>query len=116
MNTNMIIASLVGMTVTVGAVAFVATDITDSATAVVDSANFHQLATALEVYYAVNQAYPQVRGGDELVNALFDGEYIRNKPLEPAVFVYESKDNGQDYSLKVARVEGRSTNGDDQEF
>ena len=47
MNTNMIIASLVGMTVTVGAVAFVATDITDSATAVVDSANFHQLATAL---------------------------------------------------------------------
>lgn len=98
-----IVVALAGATVIVGGVSFIATDLIAGVNEAVDSANFHQLATALEVYYAMRQEYPQVSGGDALVDALFDGKYIRTKPLYPSVFAYEAENGGQDYSLKVVR-------------
>src|SRR3989344_5835377 len=112
MDKTTIIAALAGVTVVVGGVSFLATDLIDSANGAVDSANFHQLATALEVYYANRQEYPQVSGGDALVDALFAGKYIRNKPIDPAVFLYESENSGQEYSLKVVRGDDGADGGD----
>ncbi len=106
-----------GMTLVVGAGSFVAADLTHGTNSVVASANLHQLATALDVYYAVHQTYPQTSGGEALVNTLFDENYIRNKPINPSQFAYEPLHGGQDYSLKLAEadagVAGGSTNGGD---
>lgn len=76
--------------------------ILDTTTSVVNSANTHQLKTALEIYYNDYQAYPDVSGGEALVSVLLEKGFIETAPSNPSVFQYEVLSGGQKYSLKLA--------------
>jgi hypothetical protein len=104
MNTSLletIIASLIGTIITINGIALNADDILNQAKASANGANLHQLATVVELYYSEHDTYPTVSGGEALVNTLESEGYIRNRPLDPNVFKYEPKNNGQDYVLKL---------------
>ncbi|MFA6552548.1 MAG: type II secretion system protein GspG [Candidatus Paceibacterota bacterium] len=92
---------LLGATIMIGGVAIHADDIIGDAKSAVNGANVHQLATVLEIYYSDHNQYPNVQNGEELVNKLSAEGYIQNRPLDPTVFTYEIKSNGQDYSLSI---------------
>ena len=77
-------------------------DVINQAKASVNGANIHQLATVIELYYSNHESYPNVSGGVALIETLESEGYIRNRPLDPKVFLYESKNNGQDFLLKLA--------------
>ncbi len=72
-----------------------------SATTATNQANVHQLATVVELYYSDHDQYPNVKGGKALVDILELEGYLKNRPINPNVFKYEPKDNGQDYILKL---------------
>mgnify|MGYP001576297940 CR=1 FL=1 len=97
----MIIASLIGGTIMVNGVLLKADDIIASATSAANTANVHQFATVLELYYSDHNSYPQVTGGPAMIDELYDEGYLRSKPLDSTVFEYSSKEGGQDYSLSV---------------
>ena len=78
-----------------------ADDIIASATSAANTANVHQFATVLELYYSDHNSYPQVTGGPAMIDELYDEGYLRSKPLDSTVFEYSSKEGGQDYSLTV---------------
>lgn len=104
MNTSLlqtIISITIGTIITVNGIAVHADDILNQAKASANGANMHQLATAVEIYYMNHDSYPNVNGGEELINTLESEGYINNRPLDPKVFVYEAKNGGQDYSLKL---------------
>ncbi len=97
-----IIALLIGTVITVNGVVVKSDDLIASAQTAVNGANFHQIVTILELYYSDHNSYPDVSGGEALID-LFEKEgYIRNRPIDPNVFDYQSKNGGQDYALKVA--------------
>ena len=98
-----IIASLLGSVLLVNGVLVNTDDVINQAKASVNGANVHQLATVMEIYYMDHDTYPKVSGGEALINTLESEGYIRNRPLDPKVFAYESKANGQDYSLALAQ-------------
>ncbi len=79
-----------------------AEDITKTAILAVNGANVHQLTTALELYYSDHGSYPQVADASAMIDELYGKEYIRNKPLDAGAFEYAARNNGQDYSLKLA--------------
>jgi hypothetical protein len=97
------ISLLLGAIIMVGGVAVNADKIIGDAKSAVNGANLHQLATVLEIYYLDNNQYPKAESGEELVNILADGGYIKNRPLEASVFDYKTKSNGQDYSLNLTK-------------
>lgn len=97
-----IIATLLGSVLMVNGVMVNTDDIINQAKASVNGANVHQLATVMEIYYMDHNTYPNVSGGEALINELETGGYIQNRPLDPSAFNYEAKLNGQDYSLKLA--------------
>lgn len=97
----LILNLLVGSIITVNGVSANIDEIIDSAKTVTNSANVHQLSTALEIYYMDNNAYPNVSDGPALIALLTDGGYIRNEPLDASVFTYQLIKNGQDYVLKL---------------
>ena len=104
MNTTLLqtaISLIIGTVFTVNGIAIHADDITNQAKSAVNGANIHQLATAVEVYYSDHNSYPNVSGGEALIEELESEGYIRNRPIDPNVFKYESEMNGQDYSLKI---------------
>ena len=108
MNTQLlqlIISLLIGTVVTVNGVILQSEDIINSAKSAANGANLHQLATVVELYYSNHDAYPNVSGGEALVDTLESEGYIRNRPLDPTVFKYEPKNNGQDYELKLLETE-----------
>lgn len=96
------IASLIGSIILINTTPMNVEDITRSATLAVNGVNIHQLATALEVYYSDQGNYPKVADASAMIDELYTKEYIRNKPLDSAAFEYAARDNGQDYSLKLA--------------
>ena len=98
-----IIATLLGSVLVVNGVMINTDDIINQAKASVNAANVHQLATVMEIYYMDHDTYPTVSGGEALIDTLETEGYIRNRPLDPKVFTYESKANGQDYSLALAQ-------------
>lgn len=102
----MLITTLIGSIIVVNGPALHSEDIIKSAQSAANGANIHQLATALEVYYADHDEYPAViagtPGGASMIDALYDAGYIRNRPNNPELFSYEIRSNGQDYVLKVA--------------
>lgn len=77
--------------------------IINDAIAATNRVNIHQFTIALELYYIDNDTYPIVEGGEELVGALYDNGYIKNKPLDLDIFDYKPINNGQDYLLKVKK-------------
>jgi type II secretory pathway pseudopilin PulG len=97
-----IIAALLGSVLMVNGVMLHTEDIVNQAKASVNGANIHQLATVIELYYSDHDSYPNVSGGENLINTLETEGYIKSRPLDPNVFNYEPKANGQDYSLKLA--------------
>lgn len=96
-----LIVSLIGTTITIAGQSFSAADILQQTKTVVNEANVRQLATAVELYYADHQTYPRVAGGEALVEELFRKEYIERKPIEPSVFRYQIRENGQAYTLAL---------------
>lgn len=106
MNTSLLqtaISLIIGSVITVNGIAIHADDILNQAKSAVNGANVHQLATALEVYYMNHNTYPQVSGGQALVDTLESEGYINNKPLDANVFTYEIKNGGEEYSLKLQK-------------
>lgn len=106
MNTTLlqtIISFLIGTVITVNGIALHTDDILNQAKASVNGANMHQLATVIELYYSDHSEYPEVSGGEALIDTLEQDGYIQNRPLDPNVFIYEPKANGQDYSLKLVK-------------
>ncbi len=97
-----ILTILVGTVITIGGIAMRSEDVTTSAAHAVNTANLHQLATVVELYYFDHGSYPNVHGGASLIDLLEQGDYIRNRPLDPLVFIYEPKNNAQEYLLKIA--------------
>ena len=96
-----ILATLLGSVILINGVFVNTDDIIAQAKASVNGANVHQLATVIELYYSDHDSYPTVSGGEALIETLESEGYIRNKPLDPKVFNYEPKQNGQEYSLKL---------------
>lgn len=97
----MLVTSLIGGTIMVNGVLLKADDIIASATSAANTANVHQFATVLELYYSDHNSYPQVTGGPAMIDELYDEGYLRSKPLDSTVFEYSAKAGGQDYSLTV---------------
>ena len=95
----MLISTLIGSTVAIGSIAMSSQDIVKSATSATNSANMHQIATVLELYYSDHQRYPSANNGEELIDELVKQDYLRTRPLDESVFHYSPKDNGQNYSL-----------------
>ena len=99
---SLIVVSL-GTVLTVNGVLVHASDILTTTKSVVNQTNVAQLETVLELYYEDNNAYPDVSGGQALVDTLESKGYIQNEPLDPTVFNYQPKNDGQDYSLTLAQ-------------
>lgn len=94
-----LLSIVLGSVIVVNGAVINADDVLGEAKKAVNGANLHQIATVLEVYYLDHDQYPEVKGGEALIELFEDGGYIRNRPLDPDVFSYESTKNGQDYSL-----------------
>lgn len=96
-----LIATLIGSIIMIGSLSMPAEDLIKSTTAATNSANLHQIATVLELYYSDHQSYPLAQDGKKLIDELQKEDYIRTVPLDASVFIYTAKDNGQDYSLHL---------------
>jgi len=93
---------LVGMTLTINGVTVKADDLIASATSAAGYANVSQFRTALDLYFIDHGNYPEVAGAFEMINVLKNENYIReNAPVNADQFIYQVKDNGQDYSLEI---------------
>lgn len=104
MNTSLLqtaISLIIGTVIMVNGIAVNTDDILNQAKSAVNGANVHQLATALEIYYLDHEAYPNVSGGQALVDTLEQEGYIQNRPLDANVFAYAVKDGGENYSLAL---------------
>lgn len=99
---SIIIPALIGSVIMVNGVLLKSDDLIASAHTATNQMNIHQLDNALEIYYSDHNSYPTVIGGEALTELLVDDGYIRNQPLQPEKILYESKDNGQNYSLKLS--------------
>ena len=97
-----IIYTILGSVLLINGVLIHTDDIISEAKTAVNGANRHQLATVIELYYSDNDFYPNVTGGENLVNLLEQEGYFQSRLLDPNVFMYESKANGQDFTLKLA--------------
>ncbi len=93
---------LAGAVFAINGTAVKAKDILTTAGLTVNQANISQFRTALDLYYIDHGVYPEVSGGTAMVNALKDGNYIReNTQLNSDSFNYQVMNNGQDYSLEL---------------
>ncbi len=98
-----LIVTVAGSALVINGTLFNVNDILNNAKTVVNQANVHQFDTVLELYYSDHNSYPEVSGGEALVDTLQSDGYIENRPLNPTVFDYQPKDNGQNYSLTLAQ-------------
>ncbi len=98
-----ILTLIMGSIIVVGSIMANSDDIVKEAKGVANSANVHQIATALEIYYLDHERYPAAVNGTDLVDILERDNYITNRPLDPEVFSYIAKDGGQNYSLTLTR-------------
>lgn len=98
---SFLIASLVGTAIIVNGVTLNTQNIIDETKSVVNSANLHQITTAIELYYMDNNNYPDAGDGKELINLLSADGYIKGKPFNFAIFDYQIKASGQDYELNI---------------
>lgn len=76
-------------------------DLINEAQSVSNLANLHQIATVLELYYFDHGTYPQVFGGEALIETLYNGGYLRTRPIDPHAFFYNFKD-AEDYYLVLS--------------
>ncbi len=102
---NQIIASLslllMGTTIIFNGVVLSTDDLIAQTKSTVNHANIHQIATVLELYHLDHGVYPDVSGGEALIEVFEKDGYIRNRPLDPRVFNYEPRAQAQDYTLTL---------------
>jgi len=98
---ELIITSLIGSGIMVNTNMLRSEDAINSAKSAVNSADVHQFATALELYYSDHNTYPQAATGPAMIDQLYADGYIRSKPLDSTVFQYSPKAGDQDYSLTL---------------
>lgn len=98
---SIIIPIIIGSVIMVNGVMIKSSNALASARIAANQVNVHELDNALEFYYFDHNQYPPVSGGEALAQILFDGGYIRNKPMDSSEINYEPKDNNQNYSLGV---------------
>lgn len=86
--------------IVINGIAMSAPDILASAKDTANSANIHQLSTALELYNLDHNRYPLAQNGEQMIDALYTGGYIQSRPLDTSIFEYRVGQNGSDYTLK----------------
>jgi len=100
--TSALISILAGLTIESGVLGTLEVDdILANALNATNSANVHQFATALELYYSDYNHYPLTQSGEEMISLLYNENYIKSLPLDKSAFDYQSLKNGQDYQLKL---------------
>ncbi|TRZ80282.1 hypothetical protein D4R86_04575 [bacterium] len=97
---SFLIASLIGTAVIVNGVTLNTQDIIDETKSVVNSANLHQITTALEVYYINKGHYPTENNSAMMLTTLKLLRYLITLPENAESFYYESLNSGQDYILE----------------
>ena len=98
---QILMALTIGAFVTVNGMTTKTDTILHSAKAVANTANVHQLSTAVEMYYLDHNQYPKATDGSALVDILVSENYIRNRPLDARAFTYQTTKNGEDFILAV---------------
>lgn len=93
--------TLATATLVINGVTTSAPEILASAKSATNSANVHQLSTALELYRLSHDSYPAAKTGEQLINTLISEGYIQNKPADPSVFQYKQTNNGTNYTLTL---------------
>lgn len=86
--------------IVINGIAMSAPDILASAKDTANSANIHQLSTALELYNLDHNRYPLAQNGEQMIETLYTEGYIQGKPLDTSVFEYQAGQGGNDYTLK----------------
>lgn len=86
--------------IVINGIAMSAPDILASAKDTANSANIHQLSTALELYNLDHNRYPLAQNGEQMIETLYTEGYIQGKPLDTSVFEYQAGQGGSDYTLK----------------
>ena len=100
--TSCLISILAGLTIESGILGTLEVDdILANALNSANSANIHQFATALELYYSDHNHYPLAQSGEKTISLLYNENYIKSLPLDKSVFDYQSLKNGQDYELRL---------------
>jgi len=100
--TSGLISILAGLTIEAGVLGTLEVDdILANALSVANSANVHQFATALELYYSDYNHYPLTQSGSEMISLLYNENYIKSLPPDKSAFDYQSIANGQDYELRL---------------
>ena len=102
---EMLITTLIGSIITIGAFSVPAEDLIKNATAAANGANVHQIATVLELYYDDHGRYPSVESGEALIDELAVGGYLKTRPLDASVFRYTPLQNAQEYSIGLIQEE-----------
>ncbi len=93
-------ALLIGSVLVINGANINAEDILADAVSVVNEANVHQLATALEMYYLRNDSYPIASDGTTMINTLYNDGVVTRLPMDSSIFDYQSTD-GQNYTLEL---------------
>ena len=102
---EVLITTLIGSIITIGAFSVPAEDIIKNATAAANGANLHQIATVLELYYDDHGRYPSVEGGEALIDELTLEGYLKTRPLDASIFRYTPLQNAQEYSVALIQQE-----------
>ena len=76
-------------------------DILSATETATNQANLHQLSTALELYYLTEGKYPEASNSGAFSDILFEKGYLTKKLENTDDFLYEARNDGQDYSLKI---------------
>lgn len=96
-----ILISLAGSVVVVGGNDLDVASIFDTTKEVASEANLHQVRTALEIYYLEEGHYPKTNSGENLIELLYNNDYISDKPAPFTSFDYKAVNSGQDYTLEL---------------
>ena len=93
---------MTGAVFTINGVSVKADDLLANASSATNQANVTQFKAALDLYYVDHSSYPDVTSGAEMINVLKDENYIsENAPVNPDIFDYQVKNDGQNYSLET---------------
>ena len=97
---SFLIASLIGTTIIINGTTLNTQDIIDETKSVVNSANLHQITTALEIYCLNEGHYPVANDSIAMFSVLKLSRYLTTLPENAENFYYEPLNNGQDYVLE----------------
>lgn len=94
-----LLISLGGWSILTGGLSLNIGDILNETRLTVNTANLHQLAVALELYYLDHNYYPLTNESNELFIQL--KPYLKNPPTGTEAYVYQVLNRGQEYQLNL---------------